>query len=420
MNPSPIEAGAAAFVERLGAASLLAVAAVAAVWLLCRMRPSLSPATRSTLWWGVSLALLVRLLPIPVLAIEIPASSPLARLWPFVASAPTTSAASAVALAPASAGPSPGRGHAANVTAAAFAPDGTSVVADARRPFVPIPRAAARAGSPSDRETPAPWRLGVVLTWAFVVGLLFARLAVTARRLRRIVTSARPAPPAINAEAAELADRLGLRSAPPVRLSDDIDAPQVAGLWRPTLLLPSALAVTMTADERAMTLCHELAHVRRRDLTLAWVPALAERLLFFHPAARIVSREYALAREAACDAEVLQHLGAAPRDYGRLLLRLGVTRRPAALAAAQTSPSAELLRRRLAMLNRYTPPRPPRGAWILGVLLVVLALPLSLVAQRERDEPPPMPPVPAAPPAPAVAPLRPLPPAAPRGGRGGV
>src|SRR5205085_1613154 len=131
------------------------------------------------------------------------------------------------------------------------------------------------------------------------------------------------------------------------------------------------------------------------------------RLLFFHPAARIVAREYALAREAACDAEVLQHLGAAPRDYGRLLLRLGVARRPSALAAAQASPSAELLRRRLAMLNRYTPPRTPRGAWMLGVLLVTLSLPLSLVAQRERDDPPPAPaarPVRPARPAPAPAP----------------
>ena len=78
-----------------------------------------------------------------------------------------------------------------------------------------------------------------------------------------------------------------------------------------------------------MTLCHELAHVRRLDFAFAWAPALMERLLFFHPGARLVAREYAFAREAACDAEVLQHLGEAPRDYGRLLLRLGVTRRPA-------------------------------------------------------------------------------------------
>src|SRR5689334_2745888 len=97
MNPSPLEALAAAFVERLGAASLLAVAAVGAVWLLCRLRPSLAPATRSALWWGVSLALLVRLLPIPVLAIEIPASSPLARVLPIGAPAPAALASAATA-----------------------------------------------------------------------------------------------------------------------------------------------------------------------------------------------------------------------------------------------------------------------------------------------------------------------------------
>ena len=75
-----------------------------------------------------------------------------------------------------------------------------------------------------------------------------------------------------------------------------------------------------------MALAHELAHLRRGDLWLGWVPALAEALLFFHPLVRRAAREYALAREEACDAEALRLTGAEPGDYGQLLLAFGVAR----------------------------------------------------------------------------------------------
>ena len=35
-----------------------------------------------------------------------------------------------------------------------------------------------------------------------------------------------------------------------------------------------------------MALAHELMHVRRRDVLLGCLPALAERLYFFHPLVR--------------------------------------------------------------------------------------------------------------------------------------
>ena len=164
--------------------------------------------------------------------------------------------------------------------------------------------------------------------WALVACALFARLAIANRRLRHLADAAKPVPDAIAAEVDRLAGALGLRHTPAVRVSDDIETPQVFGLFRPTVLLPEAALTALTPRERAMTLCHELAHVRRLDLAFAWAPAVMERLLFFHPGARLAAREYAFAREAACDADVLQHLGEAPRDYGRLLLRLGVTRGP--------------------------------------------------------------------------------------------
>jgi hypothetical protein len=132
-----------------------------------------------------------------------------------------------------------------------------------------------------------------------------------------------------------------------------------------------------------MSLCHEMAHVKRGDVWLGFVPALAERLFFFHPFARLAAREYAFWREAACDAAVIAALGAAPQSYGRLLLDLGVTSRPAALAPAGAAWSFRNLRRRIIMLRR--PESPSLHVRLFTAAAVVAAVaglvPLQLTAR---------------------------------------
>ena len=164
-----------------------------------------------------------------------------------------------------------------------------------------------------------------------------------------------------------------------------------------------------------MTLCHELAHVRRHDLLLGAVPALADESLL-PPARASRGAPYTLAREAACNQAVLACLEAAPRDYGRLLLRLGVRRDDIGLAAAGSSPSVHALRRRLDMLHQASSVARARRLWLIPAAAIVLALPFQLAAQVAPAPPappappalaagdaPPAPAVPATPPAPASA-----------------
>ena len=373
---------AAAILAHLASASIAIGLMVAAAWLACRLRPSLAPSTRSTIWWLVAVAALVRLLPLPALTLEVP------HAWRLGAWLP---AASSTTSPLAGARPQPLAPPAADHVSAGATRGGSGVVdPPIDRPFVPAaapPIAAATAPAP---PRPVDWRAPVTALWALIAGALLLRLAFANRHLRRLAAAAEPAPEAVAAEADQLAGALGLRRTPPVRVTDAIATPLVLGPFRPTVLLPAAALRELSPRERAMTLCHELAHVRRLDLAFAWAPAVMERLLFFHPGARLAAREYAFAREAACDADVLQHLGEAPRDYGRLLLRLGVTRRPAAIAAAQSSPSMRLLKRRLEMLNAHDPsPRPGRSLWLAGALLLPLAVPLSLVARQPETMLPP-------------------------------
>jgi hypothetical protein len=220
-----------------------------------------------------------------------------------------------------------------------------------------------------------------------------------------------------------VAGRFGV-AAPALRVTGGLVSPQLAGVLRPCLLLPRRALEAGRRGELALVLAHELAHLRRRDLLLGWVPALARTLFFFHPLAGVAVREYALAREAACDAEVLRVLDAAPRDYGRMLLHWGAAvRRPldgGPLAA--TLGQHRHLKRRLTMLD--TPPlrgrTRPALALLAAVPVLIALAPVRLVAAPDAGRAAgmdaaasaPAPP-PAATAASAAAPSEPAPPVAP-------
>jgi len=110
---------------------------------------------------------------------------------------------------------------------------------------------------------------------------------------------------------------------------------------------------------------------------------------------RRACREYALAREEACDAAALQATGAAPREYGRLLLVFGVARAPAAAAAPGASSHLAALKRRIAMLEHVETEPQPRTRqlrWLLGGLALAALVPFQVVARApEAPTPPPAP-----------------------------
>jgi hypothetical protein len=204
------------------------------------------------------------------------------------------------------------------------------------------------------------------------------------RRTRAALRRSSPAGQETVALASTLARALGLRHTPIVRLSSDVATPLVTGIVRPQILLPSKGA-TLPADEQRMALCHELSHVKRQDLWLGLIPAIAERLFFFHPLVRLAAREYSLCREAACDAAVMDTLSASPRDYGRLMLSLGVSKPRAGMALSGAATSHSMLKRRITMLCDSMPAR-GRGRLVSAIAIaatIASIVPLRLVARAQ-------------------------------------
>jgi bla regulator protein blaR1 len=303
--------GAELILAALGRASLQGSLLILGIWVLVRSCPRLPTFWQCWLWWLACLKLALALVWIAPLRLPILPAEPVVVVKTV-----------AVSLRPGAPPASP----ASDVSA--FAP------------------------SRSSPPTPFPWRPLLAGVWG--AGLLFQILR-TARdfgRVRRILRRSEPVSTASVAELfAQLRKALGIRKVD-LRNSSEVQTPQVLGLFRPVVLLPYPRVERLDRQELTMALCHELLHVRRRDLWYGWVPVLARRLFFFHPLATLACREYTLAREAACDAEVVRVLDATPRIYGRLLLRWGVKPQPSRLAAAGAASSFVMLKRRIQMLQQ--------------------------------------------------------------------
>jgi bla regulator protein blaR1 len=299
----------------LARASVEGAVFIAAIAILIRMMPQLSASARAALWWCAAAKFIVSLLWIPAVVLPVlPADSGPAEI--------VTKAAATVNL------------------------PATLDSASTSRTAAPASGSIASA---------FPWSMAMLGIWSG--GVLLTIVVGVARwcRTRRLLTQAAPAPSAIEAMTAKLAEQLSLETVPAVRMSNEIQTPLVAGLRQPVIFLPAGRFLTLSIVEQRMAICHELAHVKRADLWLGCVPALAEHLFFFHPLVHLATREYAFWRESACDLAVLDTIDAAPQDYGRLLLALGISQpRTGSMAAAGAPWSFSSLKRRIVMLGRHT------------------------------------------------------------------
>jgi beta-lactamase regulating signal transducer with metallopeptidase domain len=204
-------------------------------------------------------------------------------------------------------------------------------------------------------------------TWFAIALWLAVALALTIRTLRRahadrVAVRALPeASPSLVRELGALAHRLG---APRAALRVGGDSPRVVGLVRPTIVLPVRLACGDAADRGAI-LSHELAHLRRRDLWVGAIQAIAGIGLWWYPVVGWVGRRLGAAREAACDAWALAR-GPLPREqYARLLLSFA--RAPGmAFAASQLSARVDAILDRRARAGIG-----PAGAAVVGAFAVV-------------------------------------------------
>lgn len=212
-------------------------------------------------------------------------------------------------------------------------------------------------------------------------------VAVFWRRMRRSVR-----PPAwVVSEVRWVARRLKLRQVPTIRMVHARIPPLVWCGWQPVLVLPVELWRTLDSIGRCAILCHELAHLRRRDHWVRRLDMLVALLFWWHPVAWWTRRRVEDEADTCCDAWVTWLMPRERRAYAEALLKTRVfiektKRATPVLGAAVTTSGAKRLARRVTMvMTQSVRPRHSVSGFMLAVVVVGLGwmlTPAVSVAQQ--------------------------------------
>lgn len=223
-----------------------------------------------------------------------------------------------------------------------------------------------RAASDAVRDLPDSVARGALGGWALIAIALLLTLAVSHRRLRRLLG------------AAERREIAGV----PVRLTADL-GPAVVGVRAPVVAVPRWL-LELPVAEQALVVRHEQSHVAARDPLLLMSGVALAAVQPWNPFVWLMLSRLRLAIELDCDRRLLRH-GTSPRAYGDLLIALSAAASPAARPAL-IHPMFSIHRSHLAQRIIAMTERPVRLITTRRVTVAALAT-LAFVAACESRLP---------------------------------
>lgn len=185
------------------------------------------------------------------------------------------------------------------------------------------------------------------------------------------------APPAVTAMVARCARDFGLRRAPDVLMVRDPVSPMIWCGRRVRLILPAALWADLDDIGRRAVVCHELAHIRRRDHWVNWIQLVVFALYWWNPVVWWVRRRLSEEAELCCDAWVTWLYPKDRRAYAEALLKtkqfVNHPRRavPVVGIGVTTGRAARFARRiRMVMTERAKPRLSASGILLAATLAV--------------------------------------------------
>lgn len=213
------------------------------------------------------------------------------------------------------------------------------------------------------------------------------------RRFRKFLHEGEPAASDVAALVRGVAARMGLRRVPRVLFVDARVSPMIWPGRRPVLILPLELWNQYDPVARRAVVCHELAHLYRRDHWVLWFEQLVGCLYWWHPLVWWVRRRLHEEMETCCDLWVTWLMPEGRKTYAQALLQTRQYLSTEQRTVYRTdlgvfTGRARRIARRLTMVmtQRVRP-----GASLPGVLLALalgggawLLAPAQLAAQEGR------------------------------------
>jgi beta-lactamase regulating signal transducer with metallopeptidase domain len=158
----------------------------------------------------------------------------------------------------------------------------------------------------------------IVATWGLLV---LYRLIYLSRGVHRVYRLRKDASALSLAEIGMARQIIEAKHRVALLESAAIDDPVTAGVFRPSIVLPSKLLPELGDQEFSAVIAHEYSHIRRKDFLAHILCELISVPVAWHPGIRYLMSKISQTRELACDDYAAVRLGKR-RLYARTLLRL--------------------------------------------------------------------------------------------------
>jgi beta-lactamase regulating signal transducer with metallopeptidase domain len=229
------------------------------------------------------------------------------------------------------------------------------------------------------------WQPALALVWLAGALAFLLHFGISHFRWTRRLAKASTVPhEVIQQLVAACCHEMGVRPVHLVQLPGSI-SPSIAGLFRPTIILPDDCGYRFSREELRWVILHELAHLRRWDLPVQFISQVLQAIHWFNPLVWIAFACLRHDRELACDAHVLDRQAQnTSLDYGHTLIKVAETYPHPALAPGFLGISEEQsnLQERVEKIGRH---RRPVLLWsVCSLLLCAL---LAVVFLTRLDQP---------------------------------
>lgn len=142
----------------------------------------------------------------------------------------------------------------------------------------------------------------IVLIWFLVICARSVQLFAGLYSIKRIRnTQVSPAGVYWEDRVKALALQFGITQMVLIVQSGIVKVPMVVGHLKPLILVPIGLINGLSEKEVEAIICHELAHIKRRDYLVNILQSLMEIVFFFNPAVLWISKLIREERESCCD-----------------------------------------------------------------------------------------------------------------------
>lgn len=178
------------------------------------------------------------------------------------------------------------------------------------------------AGPAAIARTITPGMSFFAVLWLVAATIGAFGLAGTLLSLGRIRRSATPLlDPAWTKALAEVRGSAGRDGRVEIRSTTRLEAPGTVGFFHPVILIPRDLGASLDSAQMRDLLAHEVAHARSWDYPVGTLQVVLERVSFFNPWLRSLSRIVRHEREALRDRDAVRIAGSV-KSYVTMLWRL--------------------------------------------------------------------------------------------------